>query len=85
MTAFAQRWREHGLDIDISELWYHDERNDVAKYLDRQGLDFGRHHDATAAGQERIAPGARAGGRRFGGRQRLLHLDEVTNRGRRTD
>ena len=37
MTAFAQQWREHGLDIDISELWYHDERNDVAKYLDARG------------------------------------------------
>jgi methyltransferase (TIGR00027 family) len=37
MTAFAQQWREHGLDIDISELWYNDERNDVAKYLDARG------------------------------------------------
>ena len=37
MTAFTQQWREHGLDIDISELWYHDDRNDVAKYLDARG------------------------------------------------
>jgi methyltransferase (TIGR00027 family) len=37
MAAFAQQWREHGLDIDISELWYHDERNDVAEYLDARG------------------------------------------------
>jgi methyltransferase (TIGR00027 family) len=37
MTAFAQQWREHGLDIDIAELWYHDDRNDVAKYLDPRG------------------------------------------------
>jgi methyltransferase (TIGR00027 family) len=37
MAAFTQQWREHGLDIDISELWYHDDRNDVAKYLDARG------------------------------------------------
>jgi methyltransferase (TIGR00027 family) len=37
MRAFVQQWRAHGLDIDISELWYHDERNDVAKYLDARG------------------------------------------------
>ncbi len=34
---FAQRWRDHGLDIDISDLWYHGERNDVAHYLDTRG------------------------------------------------
>jgi methyltransferase (TIGR00027 family) len=37
MRAFAQRWRDHGLDIDVSDLWYHDDRNDVAKYLDSRG------------------------------------------------
>jgi O-methyltransferase involved in polyketide biosynthesis len=37
ITAFTQQWRDHGLDIDISELWYYDERNDVATYLDARG------------------------------------------------
>jgi methyltransferase (TIGR00027 family) len=37
MRAFAQRWRDHGLDIDVSDLWYHDDRNDVADYLDARG------------------------------------------------
>ena len=37
MRAFAQRWRDHGLDIDVSDLWYHDDRNDVANYLDAKG------------------------------------------------
>lgn len=37
MDAFAQRFRELGLDVDITELWYHGDRNDVAKYLDAHG------------------------------------------------
>lgn len=37
MRTFAQRWRDHGLDVDISDLWYHGDRNDVAKYLDARG------------------------------------------------
>ncbi len=37
MRTFAQRWRDHGLDVDISDLWYHGERNDVAQYLDARG------------------------------------------------
>jgi methyltransferase (TIGR00027 family) len=37
MRTFTQRWRDHGLDVDISDLWYHGDRNDVAKYLDARG------------------------------------------------
>ncbi|MDT5108019.1 MAG: hypothetical protein QOI25_5532 [Mycobacterium sp.] len=37
MRAFSQRWRDHGLDIDVSDLWYHDDRNDVATYLGARG------------------------------------------------
>jgi methyltransferase (TIGR00027 family) len=37
MRTFAQRWRDHGLDVDISDLWYHGDRNDVAQYLDSHG------------------------------------------------
>jgi methyltransferase (TIGR00027 family) len=37
MRTFAERWRDHGLDVDISDLWYHGDRNDVAKYLDAHG------------------------------------------------
>jgi len=37
MQAFAQRWRDHGLDVDLSDLWYHEERNDVVSYLDARG------------------------------------------------
>jgi methyltransferase (TIGR00027 family) len=37
MRTFVQRWRDHGLDVDISDLWYHGDRNDVAEYLDARG------------------------------------------------
>jgi methyltransferase (TIGR00027 family) len=37
MQDFAQRWREHGLDVDLSDLWYHEDRNDVVSYLDARG------------------------------------------------
>jgi methyltransferase (TIGR00027 family) len=37
MRIFAQRWSDHGLDIDLSDLWYHGDRNDVADYLDARG------------------------------------------------
>jgi methyltransferase (TIGR00027 family) len=37
IAAFTRQWREHGFDIDVSDLWYHDERNDVATYLAARG------------------------------------------------
>jgi methyltransferase (TIGR00027 family) len=37
MRCMNQRWREHGLDLDISDLSYQGERNDVAAYLDSRG------------------------------------------------
>jgi O-methyltransferase involved in polyketide biosynthesis len=37
MQDFAQRWRDHGLDVDLSDLWYHEDRNDVVSYLDARG------------------------------------------------
>ena len=85
MAAFAQQWRERGLDIDISELWYHDERNDVAEYLDARGWTSVGTTMRELLAKNGLPPADRAGGRHLGGRQRLLHLDAVTNRGRRTD
>jgi methyltransferase (TIGR00027 family) len=37
MRTFVQRWRDHGLDVDIADLWYHGDRNNVAQYLDARG------------------------------------------------
>jgi methyltransferase (TIGR00027 family) len=39
MQTLTDRWRQHGLDLDMSDLWYLGERNDVANYLDNHGWD----------------------------------------------
>ncbi|ART71914.1 SAM-dependent methyltransferase [Mycobacterium dioxanotrophicus] len=35
--AMAERWREHGFDVDLSELWYVGDRNSVVDYLTADG------------------------------------------------
>jgi methyltransferase (TIGR00027 family) len=35
--AMAERWREHGFDVDLSELWYVGDRNSVVDYLTAGG------------------------------------------------
>ncbi|MEE6165186.1 MULTISPECIES: class I SAM-dependent methyltransferase [unclassified Mycolicibacterium] len=35
--SMAERWREHGFDVDLSELWYTGERNSVVDYLTAGG------------------------------------------------
>jgi O-methyltransferase involved in polyketide biosynthesis len=37
VAAAGERWREHGFDVELAELRYDVERNDVAAYLDRHG------------------------------------------------
>jgi O-methyltransferase involved in polyketide biosynthesis len=37
LDAATARWREHGLDIDLSALGWDGERHDVATYLDEHG------------------------------------------------
>lgn len=37
MRKAADKWREHGLDMDFSDLGYLDERHDVAAYLKPKG------------------------------------------------
>lgn len=44
VTAMAERirqvteqWREHGFDIEMTDLWYGGDRNDVADYLGSRG------------------------------------------------
>jgi methyltransferase (TIGR00027 family) len=41
MAARADRWRQHGLDIDMTDLWYSGERNDVVDYLNTHGWAAG--------------------------------------------
>jgi methyltransferase (TIGR00027 family) len=37
IDAVTKRWRDHGFDIELGELGYLEERDDVAEYLDSRG------------------------------------------------
>lgn len=37
MRTISQRWREHGLDLDMTELIYFGDRNEAAQYLADHG------------------------------------------------
>jgi methyltransferase (TIGR00027 family) len=37
MHNAVEKWREHGFDVDMTDLWYFGERNDVADYLSSRG------------------------------------------------
>ncbi|MGV0642591.1 class I SAM-dependent methyltransferase [Mycolicibacterium sp. XJ2546] len=43
MRTAAQRWREHGFDLDFAELVYLGDRNEAAAYLDDRGWRLTRH------------------------------------------
>ncbi|MDI3314710.1 MAG: class I SAM-dependent methyltransferase [Mycobacterium sp.] len=50
MRRFADGWREHGLDLEITDLWYPGDRNDVAAYLSARGW-----HTTTIAAAELLS------------------------------
>jgi methyltransferase (TIGR00027 family) len=37
MKQAIDNWREHGFDVDMTDLWYFGERNDVVEYLSARG------------------------------------------------
>jgi methyltransferase (TIGR00027 family) len=37
MRSVAEHWREHGFDLDLTDLFYFGDRNEAAAYLDRHG------------------------------------------------
>ena len=37
MHQAIERWRDHGFDVEMTDLWYLGERNDVAAHLDGHG------------------------------------------------
>jgi methyltransferase (TIGR00027 family) len=39
MRKATDRWREHGFDVEMTDLWYPGERNDVVDYLNAHGWD----------------------------------------------
>jgi methyltransferase (TIGR00027 family) len=39
MRQVTESWRDHGFDVEMTDLWYAGDRNDVVDYLDRHGWD----------------------------------------------
>jgi methyltransferase (TIGR00027 family) len=39
MRTITQRWRDHGFDLEMSDLGYPGDRNDVAQYLNTRGWE----------------------------------------------
>jgi methyltransferase (TIGR00027 family) len=39
MRQATDRWREHGFDVEMTDLWYSGDRNDVVEYLNANGWD----------------------------------------------
>ncbi|HEY0225724.1 MAG TPA: class I SAM-dependent methyltransferase [Mycobacterium sp.] len=37
MREVTDQWRDHGFDIEMTDLWYAGDRNDVVDYLDSRG------------------------------------------------
>jgi methyltransferase (TIGR00027 family) len=37
MREATDRWREHGFDVEMTDLWYAGDRNDVVEYLNSHG------------------------------------------------
>jgi O-methyltransferase involved in polyketide biosynthesis len=37
MRQVTDRWRDHGFDVEMSDLWYGGERSDVVDYLATHG------------------------------------------------
>ncbi len=39
MRQSTESWRQHGFDVDMTDLWYDGDRHDVVEYLQRHGWD----------------------------------------------
>jgi O-methyltransferase involved in polyketide biosynthesis len=37
MRQATERWRDHGFDVEMTDLWYGGDRNDVDDYLSGHG------------------------------------------------
>ncbi|MBN3513048.1 hypothetical protein [Mycolicibacterium nivoides] len=61
--VLSEQWRQHGLDLDLANLWYDGERNSVVEYLTDRGwsvtarrrpelfADYGREFPAGEAAE----------------------------------
>ena len=53
-----RRWENHGLDVDMTDMVYLDDHNDVAEYLDTLGWDTLTASTSDLLAANRIAPRA---------------------------
>jgi O-methyltransferase involved in polyketide biosynthesis len=37
MRAVTDQWRVHGFDVEMTDLWYAGDRNDIVEYLSTHG------------------------------------------------
>lgn len=47
MREVTDRWREHGFDVEMTDLWYPGDRSDVVDYLNSNGWDASAVQAAT--------------------------------------
>ena len=60
----VENWRKHGFDVEMTDLWYFDDRQDVADYLNNRGWTttettmanlFAAHGQQLAGSEEELA------------------------------
>jgi methyltransferase (TIGR00027 family) len=52
MRVVTERWRQHGFDVEMTDLWYPGDRNDVVEYLNRHGWQAGAVNAADLLAQQ---------------------------------
>jgi O-methyltransferase involved in polyketide biosynthesis len=70
MQQSTESWRQHGFDVEMTDLWYGGDRHDVVEYLERHGWNasstgaaelvasHGNSVPATGNDEARILPGS---------------------------
>jgi hypothetical protein len=58
VRLLIQRWLNHGLEVDMTDVFYLDDQNDVAEYLDTHGWDTLTASTSDLFAAHRLAPRA---------------------------
>jgi O-methyltransferase involved in polyketide biosynthesis len=56
VQLLIRRWQNHGLDVDMTEMVYLDDNNDVAEYLDTDGWETLTASTSDLFATSRLAP-----------------------------
>ena len=56
MRQAVERWREHGFDVEMTDLWYGGDRHDVADYLGSHGWQVAASSAAELAAAHGLSP-----------------------------